>query len=94
MLVHNSRQLDTTLIHVDNPEHTYRSTTEPLTAQSFYAHDPAAFTEALELTIASKKNEALYYISGSPRFVAATKETLQKNLVAKDNIKTDTFLGY
>lgn len=94
MLVQNNKAADITLIHVDNPEHTYRTTTEPLATQAFYVHDPAAFTEALELTIAAKKNAALYYISGSPRFVEATERTLLKNTITIDRIKKDTFLGY
>jgi ferredoxin-NADP reductase len=94
MLIYNASSLDTTLIHVDNPEHTYRYTTEALSTQSFYVHSPQEFTEALELTIAAKANAALYYISGSPRFVAATKETLLKNGINTKNIKKDSFLGY
>lgn len=94
MLVQNKKQLDATLVHVDNPEHTYRATTEPLATQSFYVHSPEEFTEATILTIAAKKNDALYYISGSPRFVDATKKTLLENEVVAQNIKTDGFLGY
>lgn len=94
MLIENDRQLDTTLIHVDSNDHTYKSVTEPLATQTFYVNTPEAFTEATVLTIAAKKNDAHYYISGSPRFVAATKETLVKNTIDPKNIKTDGFLGY
>ena len=94
MLVHAANSRDITLVHVDNPAHTYRETTEPLTTQSFYVHDPEAFTEAVQLTVAAKANTALYYLSGSPRFVQATKQTLLKNNIEAKNIKKDTFLGY
>lgn len=94
MLIHAAGNRDITLIHVDNPEHTYRSITEPLSTQSFYVHDPEAFTEATTLTIAAKTNSALYYLSGSPRFVEATKQTLLKQGINAKNIKKDSFLGY
>lgn len=94
MLVHAQNTLDSTLVHVDNPEHTYRTVTEPLVTQSFYVHTPEAFTEALVLTVAAKAHNALYYVSGSPRFVEATKKTLIDNGITAENIKKDGFLGY
>ncbi|MDN5275400.1 MAG: hypothetical protein JWN33_49 [Candidatus Saccharibacteria bacterium] len=88
---HDSLLASTTLIHVDNPEHTFRALTEKLATAAYYPTSPAEFTGVVTDT---KSDAATYYISGSPRFVGATKQTLKRLNVKPHHIRTDSFLGY
>lgn len=81
----------TTLLHVARGEHTFKAETEQLAGIAVY---PAS---AEDFTVEIKKHlniAATYYISGSPTFVKATKQTLRSLNVPRSNIVTDNFIGY
>ncbi len=88
----HSKQLPvtTTLVHVDSKGHTFMELTTTYATGAFYPTTPDEFREIVKKL---DKSQA-YYLSGSPRFVSATKELLNENGVVKANIKTDSFLGY
>lgn len=94
LLLHIKKQkidVRTTLVHVGK-EHTFREVTEPAASESYYVMTPEAFTATVESI--QKKPHQLYFISGSPRFVRATKQTLQRLGIKKSQMKSDNFLGY
>ena len=93
MLVHaHAKQLpiNTTLIHVDSKGHTFKEMTQQYATTAYYPIDAEAFQEIVK----SQDVKQLFYISGSPRFVAATKVLLNEMGVERGSIKTDSFLGY
>jgi ferredoxin-NADP reductase len=93
MLVYaNSVQLpvSTTLIHVDGKGHTFKELTNSLATQAYYPSNPEEFQSYVKKQNVNQK----FYISGSPRFVSATKQLLRETNVSPKNIKTDSFLGY
>lgn len=81
----------TTLIHVDSDAHTFQSETKLLARRAVYPADAAEFTDLVKRSI---DHDAIYYISGSPKFVSATKQTLAGLGIAKTNMKSDNFIGY
>lgn len=81
----------TTLIHVEADEHTFHALTSQLATKSFYPTTPEAFTQTIKDTL---NPQAAYYLSGSPRFVGATKQTLRSLGLKRSQIRTDSFLGY
>lgn len=94
MLVHaNSVKLPiaTTLIHVDSTAHTFQEQTQALASQSYYPTNPEEFTKYIKEAL---NTGALYYLSGAPKFVRTTKQTLRSLGVEKSRIRSDTFLGY
>ncbi len=80
----------TTLIHVDGKEHTFKALTEAYATTSFYPTDPDQFREYVK----QQNPNSAYYLSGSPRYVAATKELLAEHGVLSKDIITDSFWGY
>jgi len=83
-----------TLIHVDSQEHTYREISENIADITYYPVNPEEFTQNVTSVVSQQDAGTAYYVSGSPRFVKATKQTLQNLGVAKRSIKKDGFLGY
>lgn len=81
----------TTLIHVDSSNHLFQSETKELARRAFYPNDAAEFTDIVKRSI---DHDAIYYLSGSPRFVKATKQTLASLGVSKATMKSDNFIGY
>lgn len=93
MLVHAkmaSLNITTTLIHVDGGEHTFKSITEQYATSAYY---PKSSDEFRKRVIEQAKDQ-LFYLSGSPKFIKATKRLLIEQGVAAQNIKADNFLGY
>lgn len=80
----------TTLIHVDNGAHTFKDITSVYATNAQHPSDPDAFRSA----VAKQPKNSLFYISGSPGFIKATKSFLSDQGVAKHRIRTDSFLGY
>lgn len=80
----------TSLIHVQNEPHTFRNLTEKYADQAVYVTSPENFQEAVK----NQSTESMFYLSGSPKFVATTKKLLRDMHVNSDNVKTDSFLGY
>ncbi len=94
MLVHANKAklpIKTVLIHADNTTHTFRDLTEKLATDTYYVSGREAFEQAI---VDSLGAEALYYLSGSPKFIRATKRTLKLRGIKRSCIKTDSFLGY
>jgi ferredoxin-NADP reductase len=83
--------ISTTLIHVEGGEHTFQELTSGLATHAYYPSDPEGFTQNIQDTL---NNNALYYLSGSPRFVRATKKTLRSLGLKRSQMKSDSFLGY
>lgn len=93
MLVHaNNEKLDinTTLIHVDKSEHSFKPLTRKLAT---HAHYPKSSQE-FKFYVNDTNAESLFYISGSPKFNRQTKKYLIEMGVPKNRIKADSFLGY
>ena len=93
MLVHadaDKLPATTTLIHVDSKTHTFRSLTEKLATKAHYPTNPDEFRELVR----KQDSSQLFYISGSPRFVRATKDLLEEMGVRPSSIKVDSFMGY
>lgn len=94
LLVHADRAklpLSTTLIHVEGDSHTFQELTARLATKAYYPTNPEDFTQTIRDTL---NDAALYYLSGSPRFIRATKKTLRSLGVKRSHIKSDSFLGY
>lgn len=88
----NSLPIHSTLVHVDNGGHTFKTETAPLASPAYFPTSPDEFTTQVIET--AKDPEAWFYLSGSPRFVFATRRTLMNHGVQWWRIKLDTFLGY
>ncbi len=86
--------VNSTLVHVDGHEHTYREISENIADTTYYPTNPEEFMQ--NVTSVTKQQDAatVYYVSGSPRFVKATKQTLHNLGVSHRLIKKDGFLGY
>jgi ferredoxin-NADP reductase len=84
--------IHTTLIHVDGGGHTFAPLTRRLASLAHFPTNPEEFTAFVQE--ATKDKDALFYLSGSPRFVRATKKTLRGLGVNWRRVKADTFLGY
>ncbi len=82
--------IKTTLIHVDSCKHTFSKLTKKYATKSYFPTNPDEFRELVKQQDINK----IFYLSGSPRFVSATKKLLLETGVASGNIKTDSFLGY
>jgi ferredoxin-NADP reductase len=94
LLVHADRvklPVSTTLIHVESDNHTFRALTEKLADKAYYPTDPEEFARIVTRTLA---NNASYYLSGSPRFIRASKKTLRSLGLRRSQMKSDSFLGY
>ena len=81
---------DTTLIHIDSTSHTFIELTQEAATTSFY---PSS-TEEFQAIVKQQDATKLFYLSGSPRFISATKKLLVAIGVPKKNVKTDSFFGY
>ena len=96
MLLHaqaTSRKAPTTLIHVEEKDHTYRAETEKAATKSLYPTTVDGFQkDAIKVAVGAKN--AWFYLSGSPRFVKETTKLLLGQGVQKRAIKKDSFLGY
>lgn len=93
MLVHaheTKKPVKTTLIHVDGGSHTFKELTSQCATVAFYPTNPEGFRQQVALEAKSK----VFYISGSPKFVKATRKVLRENGASRRNIRTDSFLGY
>lgn len=88
----HSLPVHATLVHVDNGEHTFKEETTSLASLAHFPTSPEAFTTQVVDT--AKDSAAWFYLSGSPRFVFATRRTLLQHGVKWWRIKLDTFLGY
>jgi ferredoxin-NADP reductase len=86
----NKLPITTTLIHVDNKRHSFKSLTKQYASTALYPTSADEFRTMLTLQDVT----SLFYISGSPRFVSSTKQALRDMGVANKAIKTDSFLGY
>ncbi len=94
LLVHASDAklpVSTTLIHVDSSSHLFQELTHQLASRAYYPADADAFTKLVGETLTPR---ALYYLSGSPKFVRATKRTLRSLGVKRSHTRSDSFLGY
>jgi ferredoxin-NADP reductase len=85
----NSRALpiNTTLIHVESSEHLFKPLTNAAATTAIYPTSPEEFKAAVLMQDVSKA----FYISGSPKFISATKKLLSEHGVLKRDIKTDPF---
>jgi glycine betaine catabolism B len=92
LLFAHNRQLPitTTLIHVDSKDHAFRSLTERCATSAYY---PVNTDDFQQLTKQQDANQT-FYLSGSPRFISATKLLLKDMGVHPKAIKTDSFWGY
>lgn len=93
MLVHahaHSLKIKTTLIHVDSKTHAFKSVTQQYATNAHYPTNPDDFKQR----VSEQNTDQLFYLSGSPKFIAATKTLLAQQGVKSHNIKTDSFLGY
>lgn len=93
MLIHAQQAklpITTTLIHVDSADHSFKAITSQLATQAFYPTTPDEFRAA----VAKQNKDAVYYLSGSPRFNKATKQFLREQGVPARRIRKDSFLGY
>ena len=93
MLVHaDAEKLDinTTLIHVDKSEHSFKSLTRKLATKAYFPDSSQAFKFHLN----DVNNESLFYVSGSPKFNKETRKYLIEMGVPARRIKSDSFLGY
>lgn len=93
MLVHAQAhvpEVETTLIHVDGTAHLFRDITEAYATNAFYPTNPDAFREA----VAGLDTGQRFYLSGSPKFIGATKRLLREKGVEASAIATDSFWGY
>ncbi|MGH7218376.1 MAG: FAD-dependent oxidoreductase [Candidatus Microsaccharimonas sp.] len=93
MLVHAHNEalpITTTLIHVDGKGHSFQQLTKECATKAFYPASPDVFRELVALQDASQQ----FYLSGSPRFVSATRKLLLQQGVKPRNISADSFLGY
>jgi len=88
---HEKLPVNTTLVHVDSYAHVFKEETSRYATIALYPENPEAFTQAVTQTL---NKDALYYLSGSPKFVGATKQTLIGLGVDTSHMKTDSFLGY
>lgn len=80
----------TTLIHVDSKGHTFRDLTQEYATHAYYPTNPAEF----QAKVKEQDINQVFYLSGSPRFVRATRKFLVERGVKRRNIRTDSFLGY
>jgi ferredoxin-NADP reductase len=83
--------ITTTLIHVESASHTFQGETQSLATRAYYPTNPDEFTQQVTETL---DTNASYYLSGAPKFVRATKQTLRSLGVKASRIRSDTFLGY
>jgi glycine betaine catabolism B len=93
MLVHahdTPLAVSTTLIHVDKANHTYRELTEQYATKAAYPTNPEEF----QALVRQQDPHSSFYLSGSPRFVAATKQLLRECGVPRSRMRSDWFLGY
>ena len=93
MLVHANAAnmpVKTTLIHVDGAGHTFKALTSEYATEALYPTNPEEFRDV----VLKQDSAKAFYLSGSPRFVKATKALLKEHGVARKNIRTDSFLGY
>jgi len=86
----NQLPMTTTLIHVDSHEHTFQKLTQQYATHANYPTNPEEFRKVVQ----SQDIDQLFYLSGSPRFVSATKQLLAESGVKPKHIRTDSFLGY
>jgi ferredoxin-NADP reductase len=84
--------IHTTLIHVDSGGHTFAPLTRQLASLAHFPTNPEEFTAFVKE--AAKDKDAVFYLSGSPKFVFATRKTLHSLGVGWRRVKADTFLGY
>lgn len=94
MLVHARSEnlpITTTLVYVENADHTFQGETQGLATRAYYPTNPDEFTQKVKETLNAN---AAYYLSGAPKFVKATKQTLRSLGVKQSRIRSDTFLGY
>ncbi len=89
---HNNSKRDITLVHVSDNEYLFeRELSELSFSQHRIGRDKIrAYTE----TLYKEKEDAIFYVSGPPGFVDATKETLTMMSVSEDSIKQDWFDKY
>lgn len=80
----------TTLIHVDAHQHTYRHETEQWATHAYYPTNPDEFRTLVK----QQSIDQLFYLSGSPKFISATKKFLKTFGVHRRQIKADTYWGY
>lgn len=93
MLVHADKQslpVNTTLIHVDSHEHTFKNLTKKYATHAHYPTNPDEFRQR----VLAQDMTAHFYLSGSPKFIATTKSLLFEQGVKRRSIYTDSFLGY
>ena len=79
-----------TLVHVDNETPVFKDVTSSYATESYYPTSAEAFRDI----VAKLDKDALFYLSGSPKFVRTTRQFLHTNGVKRRNIKIDLFLGY
>lgn len=94
LLVHADKAqlpVSTTLIHVDGSAHTFKDLTSRLASKAYYPTNPEEFTTAVTQTL---NLNAQYYLSGSPKFIRATKKTLRSLGMKRSQMRKDGFLGY
>ncbi|MBM3210469.1 FAD-dependent oxidoreductase [Candidatus Saccharibacteria bacterium] len=85
-------QIETTLIHVSSGAHLFRRETETAATHAYYSSTSKELTK--QLLKLPKSYEVQYYLSGSPVFIRAAKQTLIDSGVSRRCIKTDGFHGY
>jgi glycine betaine catabolism B len=93
MLVHAHTQslpVRTTLIHVDGRHHTFKEVTQKYATHAFYPTNPEEF----RLKVLEQDMTAGFYLSGSPKFISATRKLLGEQGVKRNRIRVDSFLGY
>ena len=86
----NQLPITTTLIHVDGKGHTFEKLTQQYATLANYPTNPDEFKKIVQ----DQDVDQPFYLSGSPRFVSATKLLLNECGVQPKNIRTDSFFGY
>jgi len=59
-----------------------------------YINKREQLVEEIKSYASNHKDDAIYFISGSPSMVKSIKETLREMNIQNKNIKADTFIGY
>lgn len=97
MLLHKKEvglPMKTVLVHVAADKHAYRDITEKIADESLYLTTKEEFAQQTTETAKKLGNDAAYFVSGSPAFIASTKKLLIESGIAGKNIRKDSFFGY
>lgn len=86
---HSDMEDEITLVHVSKDGHTFKDATSTIAHTSHYPTSSKDFAKV----VATQDPRSAFYLSGSSRFISATKRNLKELGVPSNRIKTDLFLG-